>query len=169
MTDGRRPSLRTGDGKRSSQLEALDVDARSDRLQLADPFLEIGELDPAACRREAVVAGLAGELEPLIVEPGVPSLRPANEAKAMARRMLAPISAMDSGSITSAPQRVDLAGEFVILAVQMMVDRHHPAVVDVELGPHVVDRGAPRPIAAMRSKSDGRSAKRRALFFWMWK
>ena len=53
----------------------------------------------------------------------------------MVSRTLAPISAIEIGSvIISLPQRLDLASEFVVLAVEVVVDRHHPAVVGVELG-----------------------------------
>src|SRR5688572_10545775 len=37
------------------------------------------------------------------------------------------------------PQRFDLARQLVVLAVEMVVDRHHPAVVGIELGAQVMD------------------------------
>ena len=47
-----------------------------------------------------------------------------------------------SGSITSPPrlaQRFDLARQLVVLAVDVMIDRHQPAVGLVEVGAHRVD------------------------------
>src|SRR5688572_11896626 len=40
------------------------------------------------------------------------------------------------------PQSFDLARQVIILAVEMMIDGHHPAVVGVERGAKCVDRAA---------------------------
>ena len=61
------------------------------------------------------------------------------------------------------PQRLDLASEFVVLAIEVMVDRHHPAVVGVERGAQIVDRGAALPTSSIRSYSRQRSSPRPRL------
>ncbi len=54
----------------------LNVDSGGDRLELAYPFPEVRDLDPAACRRKSAVAGLVGQLEALQLEPSVPGFEP---------------------------------------------------------------------------------------------
>src|SRR6185369_15430689 len=68
-----RPYPGPGLGVRWSRFRS-DVDAAGDLFQLADAFLQIGDLDPSVRGRKAMVAGLAGQFEPFEVEPVLPSL-----------------------------------------------------------------------------------------------
>src|SRR3954471_9740043 len=54
------------------KLNYSDVDAGGDRFELADAFLQVGDLDPAASGREVPVGMIVGQLQPLELEPPVP-------------------------------------------------------------------------------------------------
>ena len=76
----RRRGCRTASWKRTwgetVRRAGLNVDSGGDRLELADPFAKVRDLDPAAGRRKSAVAGSLGQLHLLELDQPPQALRP---------------------------------------------------------------------------------------------
>ena len=85
--------------------DQLDIDAGGDRLELADAFAEVGDLDPAAGgRKRPVAAEGLGQLHLLELEPAVPGLEPCELGAAKpGDHACADSTPIVSGSITCPP------------------------------------------------------------------
>ncbi len=126
-------------------MRVLDVDPGSDRFEFSDPFAKVGDFDPAGGWGQDTVAALLGQFEPLEVEPAIPRLEPGPTSaadtaddlrqigqRAVEQRVMVPSLVL--------PQRLDFARQFVIGGAKMMIDGHQPAIVDVEVFTHRLDR-----------------------------
>ena len=112
----------------------LDIDPGRDRLELAHPFAQVRDLDPPARRGKPALGAALAQLEPLEVEPAVPRLEPgpARRAETGDDTCGRWLRGSADPSLFLLPERLDLARQIVVLGGEMVVDRHHPAVVGVE-------------------------------------